>query len=191
MKNESITFKYRKKQYKITFLNCFVFPQGYSAVVDRIKEFTDTNLVADIGNGTLNIMYINNKKPNENKCWTEKLGVNQCVIAAKNNFMDKYGIKIDDNIVENILRNGTSNIDAEYLKCVTDTAVSYVADIFNALNRYEYNPKLMHLYIIGGGGCLIKNFGVYEKDKVTIIDDICAAAKGYEYLALATLRKRG
>ena len=105
--------------------------------------------------------------------------------------MDKYGIKIDDNIVENIIRNGTANIDAEYLKCITDTAVKYVADIFNALNRYEYNPKLMHLYIIGGGGCLIKNFGIYEKDKVTIIDDICAAAKGYEYLALATLRKRG
>ena len=89
----------------------------------------------------------------------------------------------------------TTNLTAvaitEYLKCITDTAVKYVADIFNALNRYEYNPKLMHLYIIGGGGCLIKNFGVYEKDKVTIIDDICAAAKGYEYLALATLRKRG
>jgi len=39
------------------------------------------NMLADIGNGTMNIMYINSKKPVESKCWTEKLGVNQCVIT--------------------------------------------------------------------------------------------------------------
>lgn len=189
LQNKNVKFKYKKKDYDITFLDCLIFPQGYAAIAERIREFTDTNIVADIGNGTMNIMYINNKKTIESKCWTEKLGVEQCVIAAKNNFMDKYGIKIDDSIVENILRNGTANIDAEYLKCITDTVVKYVADIFNALNRYEYNPKLMHLYIIGGGGCLIKNFGVYDKDRVTITDDICAAAKGYEYLANITLKK--
>ena len=52
-------------------------------------------------------------------------------------------------------------------------------------NKYEYNPNLMHLYVVGGGGCLIRNFGTYDKSRVTItmIDDICATAKGYESLA--------
>lgn len=48
----------------------------------------------------------------------------------------------------------------------------------------------MRLYIVGGGGCLIRNFGRYEENRVTIIDDICATAKGYEALALAALRRK-
>ena len=47
----------------------------------------------------------------------------------------------------------------------------------------------MRLYITGGGGKLIKNFGNYDKGRVTIIEDIKASAKGYEYFAIAQLKK--
>ena len=62
--------------------------------------------------------------------------------------------------------------------------------IFATLRRYEYNPDLMRLYIVGGGGCLIRNFGRYEENRVTIIDDICATAKGYEALVLSAIRRK-
>lgn len=32
-------------------------------------------------------------------------------------------------------------------------------------------------------GCLIKNFGKVNSKRITFEEDICAAAKGYEYLA--------
>ena len=48
----------------------------------------------------------------------------------------------------------------------------------------------MRLYIVGGGGCLVRNFGQYDETRVTILDDICATAKGYEYLAFASLRRK-
>ena len=35
----------------------------------------------------------------------------------------------------------------------------------------------------GGGGCLVKNFYKFSTDRVKFVEDICAAAKGYEYLA--------
>lgn len=47
----------------------------------------------------------------------------------------------------------------------------------------------MKLYVIGGGGCLIRNFAEYDADRVVIIQDICATAKGYEMLALQTLKR--
>ena len=53
-----------------------------------------------------------------------------------------------------------------------------------------HNPDLMRLYIVGGGGCLVKHFGQYDESRVTILDDICATAKGYEYLAFASLRRK-
>ena len=49
----------------------------------------------------------------------------------------------------------------------------------------------MRLYVVGGGSCILKNFGSYGKDCVTINDDICATAKGYELLAGQKLHKKG
>lgn len=188
MQYKSVSYKFNDKPYNITFVGCSVYPQGYPAIVERIKDFTGTNLVADIGNGTMNIMYVNNKKPIESKCWTEKIGVNQCMIAAKNHIMDLYGIKIDDSIVENFLRYGTVDVTPKYLEALQKVATDYVEDIFDTLKRYEYNPDTVRLHILGGGACLVKNFGVYDKDRVEICDDICASAKGYEYLAYNMLR---
>ena len=68
-------------------------------------------------------------------------------------------------------------------------AKDYVKQVFSKLWEYGYNPDLMKLYIIGGGGCLIKNFAEYDADRVVIIQDICATAKGYEVLALQTLKR--
>ena len=49
----------------------------------------------------------------------------------------------------------------------------------------------MRLYVLGGGSCLIRNFGKYDEKRVTINDDICATAKGYEYLSYINLLKDG
>ena len=53
----------------------------------------------------MNILYINNKKAQESRCWTEKLGVNQCMIAAKNAVLDKLGVKIEESTVEETVIN--------------------------------------------------------------------------------------
>ena len=48
---------------------------------------------------------------------------------------------------------------------------------------------MMKLYVVGGGSCLIKNFGEFDTGRVVINEDICATAKGYEYLARLRARK--
>ncbi len=189
IKNDTVEYKFNGKDFHINIVGCSIYPQGYPAIVERISDFKGTNILADIGNGTMNIMYINNKKPIESKSWTEKLGVNQLVIKAKNAIMDSFGVSIDESIIEQYLRFGRVDVSERYLKILHKTAVEYTEQTFSALRNYEYNPELMRLYIIGGGGCIIKNFAKYDKDRVIIIDDICANAKGYEYLAYSKLRK--
>ena len=49
----------------------------------------------------------------------------------------------------------------------------------------------MKLYVVGGGGCLIRNFADFDASRVIINDDICATAKGYEYMALISLSRNG
>ena len=190
LKNREVTYRFNGKDYRIRFIGCSLYPQGYPAIVSRLKDFRGTNLLADIGNGTMNILYINNKKAVESRCWTEKFGVNQCMIAARNAVMDNFGIKIEEVTIEQVFRYGSADIGKPYLDCITSAARQYVADIFATLRKYEYNPDLMRLYIVGGGGCLIRHFGQYDENRVTLVDDICATAKGYEYLAFSSLRRK-
>ena len=191
LQNPEVHYLFNGKEYHLRFVGCSLYPQGYPAIVNQLGNFKGTNLLADIGNGTMNILYVNNKKAQESRCWTEKLGVNQCMIAAKNAVLDKFGVKIEESTVEQILRFGTADISAPYLDCISSIARQYVAELFSTLRKYEYNPDLMRLYVVGGGGCLIRNFGTYDKSRVTIIDDICATAKGYESLAYMSLKRRG
>ena len=71
---------------------------------------------------------------------------------------------------------------------VIDALAEYVAEIFRRLREHGYDESTMKLYVSGCGGCLIKNFYHGNLDRVKFIDDICAAAKGYEYLADVYLR---
>lgn len=191
LQRESVDFKYEDKLYSVKIVGCFVFPQGYAAVIDHLKDMNGVNLLADIGNGTVNVMYINNRKPIATQSYTEKMGVNQCVIAASNAVMDKLGVKIDESIIQQMIRYGKADIAEEFSEVLTESISGYANSIFDMLRRYEYNPKLMRLYITGGGGKLIENFGTYEPDRVTIIGDICASAKGYEQFAVMQMKKEG
>lgn len=190
MKEPQMNFRFNGTDYHISLVGCSIYPQGYPAVVEHLADFKGTNLLVDIGNGTMNILYINNKKPVENHSFTEKYGVNQCMIAARNSILDSFGVKIEDSTIEQVLRTGTADIGNAYLDCISKTVAAYVENIFSTLRRYEYNPELMRLYVVGGGGCLLKHYGNFNRDRVTIIEDICATAKGYEFLAYHALRRR-
>ena len=66
---------------------------------------------------------------------------------------------------------------------VRTVAEQYVGGIFRRLREHGYDESTMDLIVTGGGGCLVKNFYRTKGSRVRFIDDIRAAAKGYEYLA--------
>lgn len=189
-RKKKVSFKYNGTEYRIRIVGCTVLPQGYPAVAWAVKNYQGTHMVADIGNGTMNIMYIIDKKVKEERCWTEKLGANECMIKARNAVMDETGANIEEATVERVLRFGTADIPERYLSIIRKVAEDYVADIFAALRKYDYNPDLVKLHVVGGGASLVKNFGKYDPDRVEIIEDICANAKGYEYITELILRRK-
>ena len=189
--NREVEFSFRGTQYRVEIIGADVFPQGFAAVADRLSEFKGVNMLCDIGNGTMNIMFINDKKPIPGNMFTEKYGTHQCLLAVRENVMRIYHTTVDEAIINRVFRFGTADIKEDYLKTITDTATEYVAGIFQRLREHEYNPELMRLYVLGGGSCLIRNFGVYDENRVTINDDICATAKGYEHLAEVSFIRNG
>ena len=111
------------------------------------------------------------------------------MIAAKNAVLDCLGVKIDELIIEQIIRTGNADIGEQFLNCIKAAVKEYAQNIFATLRKYEYNPEVMRLYVIGGGGCIVKNFAEYDAMRVEIIEDICATAKGYQQLTYTILRK--
>ena len=96
-----------------------------------------------------------------------------------------------ESLIEDFLKTGTAETSKRILAVMQMEAEKYTAEIFDKLSEYEYDPEMVKLHIIGGGGCLIRNFGTYDPSGVEIITDICATAKGYEYMALVTLNRNG
>ena len=82
LQNESVDFIFRNKEYHVEFAGADIYPQGFAAAFYRLQDFKGINMLVDIGNGTMNIMYINNSRPLEKKCFTEKYGTHQCVLRS-------------------------------------------------------------------------------------------------------------
>ena len=191
LQNESVDFTFRNKDYHVEFAGADIYPQGFAAAFYRLQDFKGINMLVDIGNGTMNIMYINNSRPLEKKCFTEKYGTHQCVLAVRESLLKELGTVVDDLVIEQVIRTGTADIGEKYLTVIRKAAGDYTKEIFHKLREREYNPELMRLYVVGGGGCMIQNFGEYDKSRVTIVRDICATAKGYEAMSIRKIQRNG
>ena len=188
-RNREPSFIFRGKAYRVEIAGVDVFPQGFAAVAGQIRDFQGMNMLCDIGNGTMNIMFINDRKPILDRMFTEKYGTHQCMLAVRENVMRTHHATVDDAIINRVLRFGTADIREDYLTTIRETAAEYVGGIFRILREHEYDPALMRLHVLGGGGCLVRNFGAYDAGRVTIYEDICATAKGYEFLCEQALRR--
>ena len=127
----------------------------------------------------MNTLYLVNGRPQSGQMFTEKFGTYQCTLAIREGFMRETRRELNDIIIDEVLCNGTADIPISDLNIIKRIAEEYVADIFRRLREHV---------VSGGGGCLIKHFGNINPDRVEFIDDICAAAKGYEYIAEIKLK---
>ena len=146
------------------------------------------NLICDIGNGTMNLLYIVNGQPQAGKMFTEKYGTYQCTLMVREQFLQKTQREIPDAIIEQVIRNGDADIAASDLKLIKSIITAYVDGIFRRLREHGYDMNTMQLIVTGGGGCLIEHFTKITKamlkgNRIIRQTDICAAAKGYEFMA--------
>ena len=131
----------------------------------------------------MNVLFITNGKPVSGKMFTEKFGTYQCTLAIREAFMRQTQRELNDAIIDEILCTGTADIVEDDLAIIRATAEMYVTDIFRRLREHGYDEKTMTLHITGGGGCLVRYFYHGDLSRTKFVTDICAAAKGYEYLA--------
>ena len=187
-RNAEVSFTFRKVDYHIRILGARIYPQGYASVAEYAPSMKGVNVIADIGNGTMNTLFIIDGRPQIGRMFTEKFGTHQCTLAIREAYMREYGTELDEATIEGFLITSAANIPKDRLKLVRTVAEEYVGGIFRRLREHGYDESTMDLIVTGGGGCLVKNFYRTKGSRVRFIDDIRAAAKGYEYLAELQLK---
>ena len=110
LQNKAVDFSFRNVSYHVEIVGVDVFPQGFAAVADRLSDFRGVNMICDIGNGTMNIMFINDKKPVSGNMFTEKYGTHQCLLAVRENVMRAHHTTVDEAIINRVFRFGTADI---------------------------------------------------------------------------------
>lgn len=191
MQEKELDFMFQKERYKVHLCGVEIFPQGLAAVHNQ-GAMPGMNMLVDIGNGTMSILEIHDGRPIEKSISTEVFGVHHCMEKIQKELSKRGGVEVPEMLIEPLLRNGIGERTDNVAMVTKRIAESYTEEIMKKLAAHGYKEDLVHLYIIGGGGCLLRHFSdLTEKGNVTVISDICANAKGYEALAEMKQRMRG
>lgn len=189
MRNKELKFEYKDVQYEINVINAYVFPQGFAAVAGRMKDYDGMNILVDIGNGTMNVIYIYDHKPVSSKSYTDQMGVEGCIRKMQAEILNKMQYKIPYESCEKFLIKGNAALPEKYISVMDKVAREYVAEIINRLKEYEYNPEIMRLVVMGGGAGIVKRYIDIPEARIEYIDDIRATAVGYEVAAYTNMQK--
>ncbi len=189
LRRETVDFTFRNKDYHIRFVGAEIFPQGFAAIAEKMGRFKGDTLLCDIGNGTMNLLRLHDSRIDPRQMYTEMLGVHQCVLAMREDLLREHNARLDETTIHSFLQNGTVGIDPEIEATMKAAAKAYTEKLFRTLRERGYDPRLMKLYVVGGGGCLLRHFVPAATGQIFIDEDICATAKGYEFMAQIQLRR--
>lgn len=180
MRNKKLNFRYEGVNYNAYVVSVDVYPQGYAAVVNRLNTFDTATVIADIGSWTVDILPIIEEQPDVSRCKSLSLGTFTAMADINENLRQKFGEEAEASVIKEVMVRGTSNIDREYLQVIEEGLDAYVDKILNAMRTLKFNSRLTNFVFIGGGASVIKNFGKNLGDNITIIEDVCINARGYE-----------
>lgn len=187
-KNRSVKFNYEDIDYNIIIdENVVLSPQGYSAILPIIKEFEHDIVIVDIGSWTIDILPIIEGIPDTSGCITLNEGVIKCMNRVNEELRRVFGNDITEKQIQDVMQDKESNLPEKYLNVVRNTIIEYTKNIVSLLGENGFNLDTTDFVVIGGGACVISNFGMNMIENATVIGDINANAVGYEYIAKAQL----
>lgn len=196
LKRGETNFWFDGHYYRINIKNVMIFPQGYSAIMSRIKELSkeaEVNVI-DIGSWTVDAITIIRGVPNLDRARSFEYGV----------------IRGFDEIIEKVRRNTKKSIGQEQIEAVLwpqegigglipaevrneikKEAQRYVANLIDMLTEGGFYASSVPTVFIGGGAFLVKE--LYEQKSFLYpmyIEDVKANAEGYEIMVAAARQKK-
>jgi len=190
---QNIRFAYEGITFKISIVDCEVYPQGYSAILSSANEYKQIDAVCiDIGGYTTDIFEIE-----------KGLKLNIATARSYNNgiiklFKDiqqellKQNIMINENQIENVIRkNAPLFFNEDIINIINQKAEQYTNNLLGEINE-SFEIKVNPIIFIGGGSCLLRKY-IESSSKVGYTEflDEYSNCRGYEILTKKAMRIKG
>lgn len=182
--SQPVCFKFEDVAYKVMIQDVLLFPQGYSAIVNH-PEFVREEpsvLLMDIGGWTVDIMRLDNARPNADTCCSLELGMIRCIDEAREQVRRDTGLSVTDAQVERVLAGQKCSIGEEASVIIQQQGRIYTERLLSAAMEAGFDLKALPVILMGGGAAVVTR-NLREQDRlcrVFPLTDPRANAEGYE-----------
>jgi plasmid segregation protein ParM len=181
-----VQFEFKGRAYAIYIDQAVCFPQSYAAAVTMLKSLQDCPkaLVVDIGGFTADYLQIKDGAGDLTVCDSLENGVILFYNKVKSRVSAELDLLLEESEIDAILTGRTENVHPRVVELVERQAQEFINDLLSTLRERGLELKSGKVVFVGGGSILLRR-QIEASGKVgtaIFVEDICANAKGYEYL---------
>ena len=140
MQKKEVVFRYNGTHFHVKIEDVEVYAQGFAAIAENLRDYQGFNIVVDIGNGTMNVIFVVDGVPDSTRYYTERFGVDCCVIEMRSELTNKVHSVVKSSNAQDYVREAVEKeiygIDKNYVENISD------------LCRYHDSQNPEHIYDI-------------------------------------------
>ena len=185
-----LDFSYEGTDYFVTIAKVVVCPQCYSAVASRLGNMKGDYLIVDIGSKTTDVVYVQNGFPMESKSITIEKAMVKWMKEIQRDMKVQTGKDIPEHEVMKVLLKEESHLPIVYAELVNGMMREKIHSLELELSERGYSLDYINIIYVGGGALMAREHAGKFRNHTAYDCDLCANAKGYEFLAGQMLERR-
>lgn len=185
-----LDFSYEGTDYSVTISKVIVCPQCYSAIASRLGNMKSDYLIVDIGSKTTDVVYVQNGFPVESKSITIEKAMVKWMKEIQREMKVQTGKDIPEHEVMKVLLKEESNLPAVYTELIYGIMREKIHSLELELAERGYDMDYINIIYVGGGALMARDYAGQYRSHTAYDCDLCANAKGYEFLAGQMLERR-
>ena len=185
-----LELSYEGEDYSITIAKVIVCPQCYSAIASRLGNMKGDYLIVDIGSKTTDVVYVQNGLPIESKSITVEKAMVKWMKEIQHEMKVQTGKEIPEHEVMKVALKEESNLPAVYTELIRGMLREKIQSLELELAERGYSLDYINLIYVGGGALIARDYAGKYREHTAYDCDLCANAKGYEFLAKQLIGKK-
>ena len=178
-----LEFSYEGNDYSIAIVKVIVCPQCYSAVASRLGNMKGDYLIVDIGSKTTDVVYVQNGFPVESRSVTIEKAMVKWIKEIQHEMKVQTGKEIPEQEVMKVALKEKSNLPTVYVELIRGMLRGKIHSLELELIERGYSLDYINVIYVGGGAIIAQDYGGKYREHTAYDCDLCANAKGYEFLA--------
>ena len=189
-RQDRLEFSYEGEEYALTIAGVIVCPQCYSAIASRLGNMKSDYLIIDVGSKTTDVVYVQNGFPVESRSITIEKAMVKWIKEIQREMKVQTGKDIPEHEIMKIVLKEDSNLPGAYMELIRGMLREKMRSLELELAERGYSMDYINIIYVGGGALIARDYAGRYRSHTAYDCDLCANAKGYEFLAGQIMGKK-